>query len=290
MGAFAKPKSNKHVFKRLAKRMLSLTFVGFSFVLIFVLGSGHRAAVRVEGAVLDAVAPLAEAVAWPFRRASDFISSVGRFQKVDRINADLRERILELESEVSSMRLSLAEAEAAAGECSFSGSAPADAVVARVAGQGGGGLTRSYILAAGGGKGVEKYQAVLSGDALAGQIVAAGADYSRMMLLTDAASRISVANQRTGTRAFLVGNNSKYPRLLHLESQEVFEPGDVLMTTGLDGNIPAGIPVGIIGAYSSDNGITVQTYVDEDKLSFVRIIRSHAAAGIRFFVQSEAGK
>ncbi|MDR3126243.1 MAG: rod shape-determining protein MreC [Rickettsiales bacterium] len=290
MGAFSKPKSNKHVFKRLAKRMLSLTFVGFALMLVFVFGSDHKAAIRVEGAVLDAVSPLAEAVTWPFRRAADFVSSVGRFRVVDRINVGLQERILELEQEISLMRMALAEADTAAGECSFVRSRPAVAAVARVAGQGGGGLTRSYILAAGKAGGVEKYQAVMSGDALVGQIVAVGSDYSRMMLLTDAASRVSVANKRTGTRAFLVGNNSMYPRLLHLETQDVFEPGDVLVTTGLDGNIPPEIPVGMIGAYSSEGGITVQPFADEDRLWFVRILSNPDAAGIRSFLHAEAAR
>jgi rod shape-determining protein MreC len=288
MGAFTKPKSNKHMFKKLAKRTLAFAFVGFAFVLVFVLGSEHKAAMRVEGAVLDAVSPVAEAVTWPFRRISDFADGIARFNKVDRINAGLKDEIFGLEQEISSLKDALAEAQAAAKECSFSPGVPAGAVVARVAGQGGGGLTRSYVLAAGRNKGVERYQAVMSGEFLAGQIVAAGAEYSRMMLLTDSASRISVANQRTGTRAFLVGNNSKYPRLRHLESQDVFEPGDVLVATGLDGNIPVGIPVGIIGAYSPDDGITVQLFADEDKVSVVRIIRNPGAAGLRSFAAGEA--
>ena len=70
----------------------------------------------------------------------------------------------------------------------------------RIIGSTGSGFTHSFILDAGAKDGVKKYEGVLVDGYLVGQINSVGNNYSRMILITDATSKIPVQIERTKTR------------------------------------------------------------------------------------------
>ena len=287
-GLGSKKNSGGNAVKRLFRRITAISFILFAVILVLIRNPEHPVVEKVGGTVMDTVTPIVNVFGWPFRKISEFASYVSHFRTVDRINAELEARVAELTHEVATLRADEFELKRMREQCAFAPPVHYPPIIARAAGQGGTSLSRSFILSAGRRQGVERLQAVVVDGNLAGQIVAVGERHSRMILVTDATSRISVANHRTGVRAFLVGNNSRYPKLVHLEAQDIFEPGDILVTSGMDGNIPAAIPVGVIGAFSVDDGIVVQPFVNANSVSYVRIIRNPAARAIRQFEAEEA--
>lgn len=88
-----------------------------------------------------------------------------------------------------------------------------------------------------------------------GQVIAVDALSSRVMLITDSKSAIPVVNVRNGTRAIVMGTND--PGVLDLayvsETADIKE-GDILVTSGVGLQLPAGYAVGVVSSISRKVG------------------------------------
>jgi len=153
-------------------------------------------------------------------------------------------------------------------------------VSAQVVGDLGGAFVRSVLVDAGTRDNVEKGQAAVTGDGLAGRVFEAGHRAARVLLLTDINSRIPVVIERTRDRAVVAGNNSSLLRLLYLDPEVEVEIGDRVVTSGHGGAIVPGLPVGIVTSVT-DLGIKVQPFVDWDRLDYVRLLDYELAVSIR---------
>ncbi len=86
---------------------------------------------------------------------------------------------------------------------------------------------------------------VIDAKGVVGQVVDVGYATSTVLMISDAKSAISVVNNKTGQRAILVGKNDiSQLMLLNLPQTADISPGDLLVTSGLGGRYPAGLPVG----------------------------------------------
>lgn len=96
--------------------------------------------------------------------------------------------------------------------------------------------------------GVYVGQPVLDASGIMGQVVSVGPLTSRILLITDIRSAVPVENSRNGARSIAVGQGAAAGQLALTHVLETAEnkAGDLLVTSGLGGNYPAGYPVGII--------------------------------------------
>ncbi|WP_421790956.1 rod shape-determining protein MreC [Hyphobacterium sp.] len=106
-------------------------------------------------------------------------------------------------------------------------------------------FVQSRLIGAGRQQGVASGDPVLNVYGLIGRVVETGRVSSRVLLLTDLNSRIPVMADRSNARAVLVGDNSAYPRLEFLTRNADLEDGDRIVTSGDDGVMPRGLPVGL---------------------------------------------
>lgn len=92
--------------------------------------------------------------------------------------------------------------------------------------------------------------AVVSGSpdkpTLVGRIVEVKDNTSKVLLLSDSLSAISVVVVRTGDMGLLEGRNKPWVDVNYLPHLSHVEPGDEVVTAGLGGVFPPGIPVGQI--------------------------------------------
>ncbi len=95
---------------------------------------------------------------------------------------------------------------------------------------------------------------------------------SRMLLLTDIASRTPVLVDRTDARAILLGDGGGHPRLSFLRGQNPVKQGDRILTSGDGGVFPRGLPVGV-AVKGLDGQWRVQLDSDLTAIDFVRILR-----------------
>jgi rod shape-determining protein MreC len=106
-------------------------------------------------------------------------------------------------------------------------------------------FVQSRLIGAGTRRGVEDGDPVLNVYGMIGRIVETGEVSARVLMLTDLNSRIPVMADRSNARAVLVGDNSPYPRLEFLARDADLEDGDRIVTSGDDGGMPRGLPIGL---------------------------------------------
>ena len=85
---------------------------------------------------------------------------------------------------------------------------------------------------------------VMSERGLVGRVVGVAHGVSRVLLLTDVASRTPVLIDRTGARAILTGDGGANPKLSYMRGVDPVKTGDRVLTSGDGGVLPRGLPVG----------------------------------------------
>ena len=84
-------------------------------------------------------------------------------------------------------------------------------------------------------------------------------------------SRIPVVIQPGNIRAILAGDNSNYPKLIHLRPGAIIDQGERIVTSGHGGAFPPGLPVGLVKS-TDDSGIVVRMFSDRTKLVYIRLL------------------
>jgi|TARA_B110000908_G_scaffold39398_1_gene47605 rod shape-determining protein MreC len=133
---------------------------------------------------------------------------------------------------------------------------------------------QSVLLNVGARDGLVDGWATMDGIGLVGRISGVAKNTSRVILLTDASSRIPAVIQPSGQRAIIAGDNSAAPPLDFIESPDLVRPGDRVVSSGDGGVFPAGL---VIGQVAADPGgrLRVRLAADYERLKFLRVLRSY---------------
>ncbi|MGL4278962.1 MAG: rod shape-determining protein MreC [Albidovulum sp.] len=138
---------------------------------------------------------------------------------------------------------------------------------------------QSVLLNVGSRDGIVDGWATTDGLGIVGRISGVGERTARVILLTDASSRIPVTIQPSGQKAMLVGDNTASPPIEYLETPELVRPGDRVVSSGDGGVFPSGLLVGEVKA-DSEKRLRVRLSADYERLNFLRVLRSHPAEEI----------
>ena len=122
---------------------------------------------------------------------------------------------------------------------------PIPMVAARTVSEARGPFSNTRLANAGKEKGIRPGNPVMSENGLVGRVIGVTDGASRILLLTDIASRTPVMIDRTNARAILAGDGGPTPRLEYLRGQDPVKQGDRIVTSGDGGVLPRGLPVGV---------------------------------------------
>lgn len=148
---------------------------------------------------------------------------------------------------------------------------PIPMATARIVTDSRGPFANSRLANAGSEKGIKPGNPVMSENGLVGRIVGVTEGVSRVLLLTDAASRTPVMIDRTNARAILTGDGGPNPKLEYLRGQDPVKTGDRVLTSGDGGVFPRGLPVGV-AVKGLDGRWRVVLASDKAAVDFVRIL------------------
>ena len=219
----------------------------------------------------DAVAPILDFASRPVGSAVDAIEQVQQLAALADENAELRNKNDRLRHwQTVAYRLE-AENAALRDMLRMTPDPNTRYVTARVVADTGGAFVRSVLIHAGAGDGVAQGQAAVTGEGLAGRVAQSGGRSARVLLITDMNSRIPVFLANSRERAVLAGDNSSRPMLLYLGPRAQVRPGDRVLTSGVGGVFPAGLPVGVV-ASAADGQVRVQPFVDWGRMEYLRLI------------------
>jgi len=203
---------------------------------------------RLGRVFLELMAPLQSGTATIGRTVSGTWHGVGELFRARRDAGELAERVRELEQQLA--RLDETELENARLRklLDFRETLQGDLMTARVIGRDATGLARTLVIDRGDADGVVKGAAVLAPEGVVGQVFLASHHAARVLLLTDHNSGVDALVQRTRARGIVEGTIDDGCGLKFVKRTEDVQPGDLVVTSGIDGIFPKGLPIGQVAA------------------------------------------
>lgn len=144
-------------------------------------------------------------------------------------------------------------------------------VTTRVIADGSNTYAKSLVIEGGRESGIVKGQGVVSREGLIGRVIEAGTRTARVLLLQDINSRIPVLIEGSQERAILAGTNAAKPVLDHLSGEHKIMSGQRVITSGLGGLFPYGIPVGET-VVKGDGSVEVVLYASPERSQHVQVV------------------
>lgn len=196
---------------------------------------------------------------------------------------DARQRNLELERENQNLRSRLAQADEALLQnvrlrklLAFVDELDRPALPAQVIGEDASSWARTIIIDKGSKSGLKSGFPVVSANGVVGRIIKTAPASSRVLLITDASSAVATLVQRTRTRAIARGRGDELSLEFTLRDGDL-QIGDLLVTSGMGGVFPKGLPLGLVSQVEKDpfslfQRVRAQTAADFSHLEEVLVI------------------
>jgi rod shape-determining protein MreC len=257
---------------RAAAQRIAVPFLVVLSMMFIVLGKADVLLFnRLRVIVVDATAPVLQAVSQPVATVGSGVRYVEDLFVVYRDNKRLREENERLLQWQDAARRLQAENVELRKLTKFQPPADARYIAAQVIANSGGAFARNVLVNVGGQDGVARGQAAMTGEGLVGRVAEVGDRASRILLLTDLNSHIPVMLDGARDRAVMAGDNSDQPRLLYLPANVAVKVGDRIVTAGSGGVFPPGLPVGVVA--SVDSGIVrIEPFAELARLEVVQVV------------------
>ena len=229
---------------------------------------------QVRQTTQGVITPVAGVVSTPFQWLGHGADTIRDYFLAGSQNADLRRQLAEAQAwknDALALREENIRYRALLGVAT---QPPMPMVFARTVLDARGAFSNTRLADAGARLGVAEGNPVLSEHGLVGRVAGLTADACRIMLLTDADSRIPVLVLRTNGRAILTGDGGGSPRLAYVRSPAPLREGDRVLTSGDGGVIPRGLAVGAI-VKGFDGSWRVALDSDASPVDFVQILLFH---------------
>lgn len=256
--------------RRLRGRVIFFLLLLVSLLIFFAGQANDNVLNRTKTQADDIAAPIMTYVTMPVRGFENFMADVHDRSRAHsenkRLKAELA-RLSDIEARANALAIKLSRFETILNVDVSSG-IPDQKIAARAVAENNGPFVRSTLINAGKDKGIKKGFGVMTVDGLLGHVVRAGKRSSRVLRLEDLNSRISVMSVRSQSRAILTGDNSAQPKLSFVTEGSDWAKGDVVITSGDDGVLPQGLPVGYVSP-DKDGGLRVQLYVNDNQIDWV---------------------
>jgi rod shape-determining protein MreC len=230
-----------------------------------------------------AVAPLVEIQSWLFTRytaISDFINAPRDVATLTERNEELESEVARLQSEVIELQQQNTEIQVLSALVDFARQDPAsDYAAASVIGRDPSPFFHYVIINRGSDDGIRRGMPVVTSQGLVGRIAAVTAGAARVQLITDPDMTVNVQLQNSGASASLTGGLTGEVELGMVAQDEVIEPGELILTSGLGGSYPPNILIGQVTgvrtrSFELFQTASVQPIVDFNQLEIVLVIRN----------------
>ena len=139
------------------------------------------------------------------------------------------------------------------------------------------GWFKSVIIDKGEGSGLKLNMPVVNAHGVVGRIVSVSSNYATVLLIIDQKSAVDCLVRRSREGAMIKGLSNEICKLDYVVKSSSIVPGDLVVTSGLGGIFPKGLPVGEVSYMKDIPGelfkhIEVKPAVDFSKLEEILVI------------------
>jgi rod shape-determining protein MreC len=138
---------------------------------------------------------------------------------------------------------------------------------------------RTVVINRGAQDGIREGLPVVAVNGVVGQVIKVGATSAKVLLLTDHASAIAATIQRSRARGVVKGKGGDLCSLEFASRQDDIKLGDIVITSGIGGVYPKGIPIGEVtmvkkGDYGIFQTVTIRPSVNLSRLEELLVLVS----------------
>ena len=257
--------------RRIIKKFATvlLFFVVFAFML---LNKTNTALIEKTSTTFgEFVTPITELLVFPASAVLNGYEYLRSLQKIDSENQALREENRRLTIANAKNRALEIENKMLSDLLNYAAPPQAEFITARVVAQEGTAFAHALTVYIGGNPKVAKGQVAISDKGVIGRVEDVGTNYAKIALINNINSRISVMTEGSRVRAILIGKNDIWPELVFVPRDAQINVGDKIVTSGIGGVFPAGLPVGEVAAVEGEN-IKVKPANKLSRLEYVMIV------------------
>ena len=211
-------------------------------------GTSHERDDELGRIFLELMAPLERAGTFASRTVADaWERASGLLRARDEAEA-LRGRVRQLEQDTARLAEIDAENTRLRTLLDFRRTLGGTPLTTRVIGHDAAGLARTLVVDQGSAAGIAKGAAVLAPQGIVGQVFQVSPHAARVLLVSDHNSGVDAVVQRTRGRGIVEGTADGRCGLKFVKRTEDLQVGDLVVSSGLDGIFPSGLPIGRIQA------------------------------------------
>jgi rod shape-determining protein MreC len=138
---------------------------------------------------------------------------------------------------------------------------------------------KSIIIDRGSDDGVDVNDAIVNANGLIGRVILTTKDLAKVQLITDANSAVGALVERTRRQGVVRGDGASAAEMHDVPSLADVVPGDRVLSAGIDGIYPKGIPIGVVTRADAGpnlfKDITIKPSVDFGTVEEVIVIHTH---------------
>jgi rod shape-determining protein MreC len=231
-----------------------------------------------ERTVMTIFSPVPKAVNWVGGTTSDMFHGYLDMRRAVNENLDLHRKVAALTTENLKLRQSATEMRRLRGLLGYSEQFNLQTSMAQAIMLDTSGRFKSIIVDRGSSDGIEVNDAVVNANGLIGRVVLTTKDMAKIQLITDSNAAVGALVERTRRQGVVRGDGAGAIAMSDVPSLADVAPGDRVLTAGIDGIYPKGIPIGVV--VQADKGpnlfkdIIVKPSVDVGSIEEVIVIHT----------------
>ena len=230
-----------------------------------------------ERVIIEIISPVQRLVTQSIKTTEEFWLNYFYLVNVRHKNRQLKSELDALRMENSRYRELLSTHERLRELLCFRNSINLPVIAARVIARDPTGWFKSALIDKGTRSGVTLNMPVVNASGVVGRVVSVSPNYAKVLLIIDQNSAVDCLVQRSRQRGIVKGLSEHTCKLDYVVKSTDVKPEDVLVTSGLGGVFPKGLPVGCVQNVKEISGklfsdIGARPYVDFSKLEEVLVI------------------
>lgn len=233
---------------------------------------------QTQGFLLQFGGPVGRVLAWPIEAFAGVTSSVRELwegyvalQDVHDDNRRLSREVELLREENNRLRESADVALRLSALMQFREKQPYQTVAARVIGKDATNWYQAILIDKGESDGVEPEMGVITPVGVVGRVVKTTHTTAVVLLITDPNNAIAALLQRTRDEGIVEGTAQRGVRMKYIPLLAGIQDGDWIVTSGLVGGFPRGLPIGTLNKVAKDEGELFQVAAVEPAVNLAKV-------------------